>query len=355
MKFKRLKKKNKAFTAITLSLGLLFTLLQTQQAFADQCLSQFPDSNWMKGQPTEVSSLLNRDLILAKVVAQRTMDGKNLQLNSPQNGVTSPYAFVNDYLNNTYTEYIWKSGFVPITYAVTLTYQYEGVNCSTRTIRVQTGSVTYKPYFELGIADLAKIKESLYRLTQENGLKIEKMIEAISNFGQYLSSTETLPLKFSQITSYLNETNKLSAILDKEQFIVFLQSDDNCVVDYSPRKIDFEKSYIDKLSLAERNFYENSFFLSSNFSTLLKFNSNNRCKLRVSFLIQRSSAWIPPIAYPEFFLKGNEPVRVNGYLWLTNDLPASNTKTTITCIKGKLTKKVTAVKPKCPSGYKVKK
>ena len=32
-----------------------------------------------------------------------------------------------------------------------------------------------------------------------------------------------------------------------------------------------------------------------------------------------------------------------------------NPKTTITCVKGKLTKKVTAVKPKCPNGYKVKK
>jgi hypothetical protein len=29
-------------------------------------------------------------------------------------------------------------------------------------------------------------------------------------------------------------------------------------------------------------------------------------------------------------------------------------KTTITCIKGKLTNKVTAVKPKCPAGYKKK-
>jgi membrane protein involved in colicin uptake len=27
-------------------------------------------------------------------------------------------------------------------------------------------------------------------------------------------------------------------------------------------------------------------------------------------------------------------------------------KTTITCVKGKLTKKVTAIKPKCPSGFK---
>ena len=34
---------------------------------------------------------------------------------------------------------------------------------------------------------------------------------------------------------------------------------------------------------------------------------------------------------------------------------ATAKKTTITCIKGKLTKKVTAVNPKCPSGYKVKK
>jgi hypothetical protein len=29
-------------------------------------------------------------------------------------------------------------------------------------------------------------------------------------------------------------------------------------------------------------------------------------------------------------------------------------KTTITCVKGKTTKKVTAVKPKCPNGYKKK-
>ena len=30
---------------------------------------------------------------------------------------------------------------------------------------------------------------------------------------------------------------------------------------------------------------------------------------------------------------------------------AAQKKTSITCVKGKLTKKVTAVNPKCPSGY----
>jgi hypothetical protein len=34
---------------------------------------------------------------------------------------------------------------------------------------------------------------------------------------------------------------------------------------------------------------------------------------------------------------------------------AATKKTTITCVKGKLSKKVTAIKPKCPSGYKLKK
>ena len=35
-------------------------------------------------------------------------------------------------------------------------------------------------------------------------------------------------------------------------------------------------------------------------------------------------------------------------------LEASKKKSTITCVKGKITKKVTAVKPKCPKGYKKK-
>jgi hypothetical protein len=33
---------------------------------------------------------------------------------------------------------------------------------------------------------------------------------------------------------------------------------------------------------------------------------------------------------------------------------AATRKTTITCVKGKLTKKVTAMKPACPAGYKRK-
>jgi prefoldin subunit 5 len=37
------------------------------------------------------------------------------------------------------------------------------------------------------------------------------------------------------------------------------------------------------------------------------------------------------------------------------DKAAAIKKTALICVKGKLTKKITATKPKCPSGYKVKK
>jgi hypothetical protein len=36
----------------------------------------------------------------------------------------------------------------------------------------------------------------------------------------------------------------------------------------------------------------------------------------------------------------------------SSEKPVVAKRTTITCVKGKLSKKVTAVKPKCPSGYK---
>ena len=45
------------------------------------------------------------------------------------------------------------------------------------------------------------------------------------------------------------------------------------------------------------------------------------------------------------FLKG---------LFPPEDAKPAAKKTTITCIKGKLSKKVTAVSPKCPAGYKKK-
>jgi len=52
--------------------------------------------------------------------------------------------------------------------------------------------------------------------------------------------------------------------------------------------------------------------------------------------------------------KAEEEARAKAEAEAKARLEASKKKTTITCIKGKLTKKVTAVNPKCPAGYKKK-
>ena len=46
---------------------------------------------------------------------------------------------------------------------------------------------------------------------------------------------------------------------------------------------------------------------------------------------------------------------VNASLDTSEKVWEKTQKTTITCVKGKSTKKITAIKPKCPSGYKAKK
>jgi hypothetical protein len=57
-----------------------------------------------------------------------------------------------------------------------------------------------------------------------------------------------------------------------------------------------------------------------------------------------------------FSQEGNSEFKPASNLILDFIITSANTKTTtITCVKGKLTKKVSAVKPKCPAEYKVKK
>ena len=56
-----------------------------------------------------------------------------------------------------------------------------------------------------------------------------------------------------------------------------------------------------------------------------------------------------------FSQEGDSEFKPASNLILDFIITTADKKTTITCIKGKLVKKVTAVKPKCPGGYKVKK
>ena len=52
--------------------------------------------------------------------------------------------------------------------------------------------------------------------------------------------------------------------------------------------------------------------------------------------------------------KAEEEARAKAEAEAKAKAAAEKKKTTITCVKGKLTKKITAAKPKCPAGYKKK-
>ena len=65
-------------------------------------------------------------------------------------------------------------------------------------------------------------------------------------------------------------------------------------------------------------------------------------------VINEKDGWLKLGAYG--FTFSNPTLRVK----LTQDKAAAKKKVTISCVKGKTTKKVTGISPKCPTGYKVK-
>jgi hypothetical protein len=65
-------------------------------------------------------------------------------------------------------------------------------------------------------------------------------------------------------------------------------------------------------------------------------------------VINEKDGWLKLGAYGFTFSSPTLKVK------LTQEKAASKKKVTISCVKGKITKKVSGVSPKCPSGYKVK-
>jgi hypothetical protein len=91
-------------------------------------------------------------------------------------------------------------------------------------------------------------------------------------------------------------------------------------------------------------------FTSAPISATISITSDNGEANTATTLISEKNNWLKMSAYG--FTFSSPTVRVK----LTQEAvkPVAVKKTTITCVKGKATKKVTAVKPKCPTGYKKK-
>jgi hypothetical protein len=89
---------------------------------------------------------------------------------------------------------------------------------------------------------------------------------------------------------------------------------------------------------------------TSNLS-VFAYNSTNDVCVYENGMIKTKTSGRCVIAFSQ---EGNFEYKPATNLILDFTISAANKKTTITCIKGKLVKKVTAVKPVCPAGYKKK-
>ena len=90
---------------------------------------------------------------------------------------------------------------------------------------------------------------------------------------------------------------------------------------------------------------------TSNLS-VFAYNSTNKVCVFENGMIRTKTSGRCVIAFSQ---EGNSEFKPASNLILEFTITDTTKKTTITCTKGKLTKKITAVKPKCPAGYKVKK
>jgi hypothetical protein len=90
---------------------------------------------------------------------------------------------------------------------------------------------------------------------------------------------------------------------------------------------------------------------TSNLS-VFAYNSTNDVCVYENGMIRTKTSGRCVIAFSQ---EGNSEFKPASNSILNFTIAAAVKKTTITCVKGKLTKKVTALKPKCPTGYKLKK
>jgi vacuolar-type H+-ATPase subunit I/STV1 len=89
---------------------------------------------------------------------------------------------------------------------------------------------------------------------------------------------------------------------------------------------------------------------TSNLSVFAYNSTNDVCEYQNGMIRTKKSGRCV-IAFSQ---EGNSEFKPAGNLILDFTIAAVTKKTTITCIKGKLTKKVTSLAPQCPAGYKKK-
>jgi len=303
-------------------LSIIFVLLgssifySTNATAQQMCFYEIPNSAWEKGEPAEVTAKLNYNLT-GKVTS-------NLPLYMASNliyeGATSFFR----------------------------TYEYSGTECSTRLIKINGASngleVKYYSIDELK----ATVKDNSVNFQSEKTTidTIDKVVSELDGLEVKVKVLGTKQTKFQTdrtaelflmpgiklLTSTVFQLKNIPSI---SKYEILLHSKGDCI--FYPTVPTSYDGFRDGLKAVAVN---------GRFASSIKFGTLDVCK--VSILLASPSTLGFGIDSGKTGLTGFVRLAdVN----LTPELGVT-AKLSITCFKGKLTKKVTGTSPKCPTGYK---
>ena len=292
---------------IALSLSSI-SIFPTQSSAQQMCLSEFPDSAWSNGEPAQVTSKLNYELV-----------GKK----------SSNYPLL------MYSNLAYKgSNFVS-------TFEYSGVNCSTRKIIISSDSNSIQPIFhslddwknrvKLSAKNFQDEKKNLDTINT-SALKLEGFVIEFPVDNKLKTTYKSIlevpkwqefRIIFGQI-GMIPDSNLLMG--GRSEYALLLNSLDDCQFS-SPADNKFVRAI-------------SPFGLSPN---QIQFSSMEACRVQVL------------LASPSTVGGGGDSMRtgLTGFIQFATIIFTPTLQITeIKCKKGKLMKKFTAVNPKCPKGFK---
>lgn len=347
-----------------LGLSLFFSFIQAPLANAVQCLSQFPDTYWSKGNPWNPDFQLNPYLVLnsaiveldtpadltnvtsvvkaeypdvfygknTKVLAGNVWSGSSTEMEAMVNrigrsatNVQNIDAFLTRFsilpTNGTqiipFALFDMSKNAKPRTLPIKVTYQYAGQDCQSRNIvipsTVEILPVQFRNLNEIGYMDGAfqVDHKNIFGLINRDFQSLNEIRDAFKTTLAYLNQSEQNPINIRW-----NKGNANLGVIPGNAWTKTgtWYSYDGCLLDSTG----------------------NNPVNATNFGVRTKVDKS-KCKVQFTWRnIRNPSIWFYADAY------------------ITIESTVSSSKTTIVCSKGKITKKISAINPKCPSGYKKK-
>ena len=270
---------------------------------AEKCLSSFPDSEWTNGTPAGVKSLLGFELV-EKITRTPYFDAR-----------IHPYFSLGEH-------------------KTTVTYNYVGMNCLSRDVKISKVINQESVIFEFQTLNDYINRYSADFVQKENSSKY------YSNLKEYFSS-RVFTLQANQLGP-----DEISGAWGLFQVLRTMQKGLNLVPPrfsfvYFPTKCAFQKLRDSNGAPTQEKMY--SFFVGGQYSpnqTIMNFENEGEC---IGVLMEGG---YDPVNRPAGVAE-----KIADIKYVVNLKPST---TSIICTKGKLVKTLTGTKPKCPSGYKVK-